>query len=336
MKKRTVSLLLAVSVAISAVICGCSAEIRVSETLYVFDTFLTLTLYGDNTEKLQSAVTEIRNITDSIQACASARDDESELSKLNSSAYLTDITVSEQLYDIIKTGLYYSELTDGAFDITLGYLTRDWAIGTENAKVPDKEFIDKYSGQRGWLSVITDDEKHTVRYTGDKISIDLGGIAKGYAAEKAREYLLSEGITKAMLDFGGNIVAIGRKNENSLWKIGIKNPLGEGTFAAISCENKAVVTSGNYERRSVIDGVSYHHILDGMTGYPADSGIISATIIADNSTVADCLSTAVFVLGAEKGLKLVEGIDGAEAIVINGELDVMSTSGINKDILEIL
>lgn len=322
--------------AAAMLLCGCDKECSVSETLFVFDTVLTVTLYGESGTQLEEAIDGIKIITDSINKCASAHNPDSELSRLNSSAYNCDIAVSETLYEIIKTGLYYSELTDGTLDITLGYLTEKWAIGTERFSVPDEEYIGKYKELDGYRAVLTDDENRTVRFSDDKIRLDLGGIAKGFAAEKCDEYLRYLGIDKALLDFGGNIVAVGRKSEDSQWKIGIKNPLDNGIFAAVSCENKSVVTSGNYERYSTLDGVRYHHILDGKTGYPSDSGVISATIIAENSAEADCLSTAVFVLGAEKGKSLIESIDGAEAVIIDENLNVTATSGITDDILEIL
>lgn len=331
--KKILCILTAVLVMLSC--CGCSSEKTMSRTLFVFDTVLTLTLYGGDETSLETAADEIEKTVREIHNCASAHDPKNQLYMLNVSAYGNDVKISDTLFEIIEQGLYYCELTDGAFDITLGKIIGEWAIGSPSAKIPDSSFIEKYSGFEGWKHVVLNHENKTVRFEDERIRLDLGGVAKGYAAEKAKEILGKHSITKAMLDFGGNIVAVGRKNAGKTWTVGVKNPSGNDMAAAVGCENTAIVTSGNYERYSEIDGARYHHILDPFTGCPSDSGVASATVIYGNSAAADCLSTAVFVLGAEKGMALIESIDGAEAVFIDANGNITLSSGAEK-ITEIL
>ena len=187
-----------------------------------------------------------------------------------------------------------------------------------------------------YKDVVIDEANKTVFLTRPGMMLDLGGIAKGYAADVISKMLTDEGVKSAIIDLGGNIFAHGEKVSGDAWKIGIQNPFsnrGE-IVGAISVKNKSIVTSGIYERYIEVDGVKYHHILNPETGYPYENDIAGITIISDKSTTGDALSTSVFALGIEEGMKFVEELDDVDAIFVTKEKGIYVTSGI-KDNFEL-
>ncbi|NBF39721.1 MAG: FAD:protein FMN transferase, partial [Spirochaetes bacterium] len=197
------------------------------------------------------------------------------------------------------------------------------------AAVPSEEEIAERLEKVDYRKVRLDAEEQTIYLPEEGMGLDVGGIAKGYAAEEVARILREEGIEHALLDFGGNILAIGVKPDGSKWKIGIQNPRqNRGEFLGIvEDEAMTVVTSGDYERYFEADGVRYHHIINSETGHPARTGLSSVTIVAGDSTEADTLSTAVYVMGVERGAELIESLDGIEAAFVTKERSVYMTSG---------
>ncbi|MGN0596401.1 MAG: FAD:protein FMN transferase [Ruminiclostridium sp.] len=316
---------------------GCDEQKQNAEkTVFAFDTLITAKIYGSDKEKLEEALENSFTLIEKVEQTASALNPESELYKLNQTAYNNPVTVSDMLFELIETGIEWAEKTDGALDITIGKLVDLWGIGTENQRVPTDEEIQSVLTEKGFEKVMLDRENKTVMFTDKNIKLNLGAIAKGYAGELIRESLIQSGVTEGTLNLGGNIVTIGLKNGSEKWKIGVTDPNSPdmGIIAKLKVGQAAVVTSGDYERYFEQNGVRYCHIFDGKTGYPALSGLKSVTIICDNSFTADCLSTACFVLGKEKAAELIQGLENVSAVFVDTS-DNMTTINIPNGEIEI-
>jgi thiamine biosynthesis lipoprotein len=290
-----------------------------SVTREYFGTVMTITLYGADEKQMLAVIERAFEECARLENIFSAKLPDSELSRLNTSAYQHPSEVSEELFYVISTALSYNELSGGCFDISMGKLIKLWGIGTQQERVPSQEELEPYAGVDGCQYIVLDEANKTIMYTKEDVELDLGGIAKGYAADRIKEYILeNRRDAYGILDFGGNIMTVGQKPENALWNIGITNPLEPSDVCAVvSGTDLCVVTSGNYERYFIQDGVRYHHILDPATGYPAERGIISATIIGTNSTRCDALSTACYIMGIDAALDLINSMEGVEAVFID-------------------
>ena len=241
----------------------------------------------------------------------------SQIAAINTAAGQRAVTVSANVFSVVKAALQYAELTDGAFDPTVGALVKLWGINTDNARVPQQQEIDDALPLVNWRNVIISenaDGSGSVMLSQRGMSLDLGGIVKGYAADELVKILQKRNVKRAIIDLGGNVFVYGKKKDGSLWRVGVKDPeFPEGTPALIMhLTNSTVVTSGVYERFFVEDGAWYHHILDTKTGYPASTGLLSTTIICESSMAADALSTSVFALGKERGMELLKKIAAAQ------------------------
>jgi thiamine biosynthesis lipoprotein len=251
----------------------------------------------------------------------------SELSRVNQNAGIQPVAVSGELITVLERALFFAKITDGAFNPAIGPLVKLWKIGTEDAQVPDKEAILAVQPLLDYRDVEVDAANRTVYLKHKGMSLDLGGIAKGYAADEVVRILTDAGIQRAVIDLGGNIYAHGSKAPKQKWLIGIQNPLASrGEFLAVEeVSSRSLVTSGVYERFFEENGIRYHHILDTKTGYPADSGLLSVTIISANSMNADALSTALFVLGYEKGAAILSHFPEVEAVFVLSDTTIRRT-----------
>lgn len=300
------------------------------KTEEILGTIISCKVIGENGDKgLEKAFERVRE----IESIMSAKLDNSELTKVNQMAAKQPITISEELYKVVETALYYAEISNGAFDPTIGRLVDLWGIGTEQAGIPDKEELEPYINRKNYKNVKLDKKESTIFFEKEEIKLDLGGIAKGYAGDEMKRILIEEfQIKSGILSLGGNVVAIGKKTDGALWNVGIANPFETSeVFASLQIVDKAVVTSGNYERFFLKDQVRYHHILDPDTGYPAENGFVSTTIYGENSMDADALSTAAYIMGKEKAVELIETLQGYEGIFISSEGEMSKTSGIKED-----
>jgi thiamine biosynthesis lipoprotein len=242
----------------------------------------------------------------------------SELGEINQNAGKQAVPVSAELVALLQRALYFAEITDGAFNPAIGPLVKLWGVGTENAQVPTEDAIRASLPLTDYRDIEIDTDRQTVYLKHEGMSLDLGGIAKGYAADEAVKILKAAGIKRAVIDLGGNIYAHGSKGKNQKWLIGIQNPQSpRGEYLTIEeAADTSLVTSGVYERFFEENGVRYHHILDTKTGYPAATGLLSVTIITANSADADALSTSVFALGYEKGANLLSRFPGTKAVFV--------------------
>jgi len=224
-------------------------------------------------------------------------------------------------------------LSNGGYDITIGPLVKLWSIGLPKAKVPTQEEIDKTIKNIDYSKVKINPDTKEVFLSEKGIMLDLGSIAKGYAADEIVKILREEDVKQAIVDIGGNICAMGLKNGDTDWKIGIQNPFDDrgNVLGSVQTSDKTVVTSGVYERFIEKNGVKYHHILNPDTGYPYETEIAAVSIIADKSIDADALSTLIFTKGLDEGLNLVEKLDSIDAVFITNEKKVYITEGLRNN-----
>ena len=265
----------------------------------------------------------------------SAFKEESDISKINSKAGTTSQAVNKDTYFVVKNAVEYSQILEGTFDPTIRPLVKLWNIGNDKETIPKKAKIEEALKLVNYNDVILDESNCTIMLKNKYQALDVGGIAKGFAADEVRDIFHKHKVKSALIDLGGNIFALGSKDDGTPWRVGIQNPFeSRGDFIGIlNVKDKSIVTSGNYERYFMKDGQRFHHIIDPKTGYPSQSKIISATIISDNSIDGDGLSTGVYILGIDKAMKIIETIDGIDAIFITEDKKIYKTSGIDKDIL---
>lgn len=227
------------------------------------------------------------------------------------------VPVSEDTLSLLNTALDYARLSDGLVDPTIGSLSQLWNFGSANqAIIPDEELIARALTHIDYTAVNIKDDQVMLR--DPEAQIELGFIAKGFIADKMKEFLLSEGVSSALINLGGNVLTLGSRPDGTPFRIGIQEPFSTSGTPALTLDlsDKSVVSSGNYERYFEQDGKLYHHILSTATGYPAQSGLSQVTIISDSSTDGDALSTLCFILGYEKAASLLENHPDIQAIFI--------------------
>lgn len=304
---------------------------EVVKSSYILGTLINLKAIGNKAEKaISEAIDKLNEIDDKM----SAFKEESDISRINFKAGFATENVSEDTYFVVKKAVEYSKILEGTFDPTIRPLVKLWNIGNDKEKIPEKSQIDEALKLVNCNDVIFHESNYTVMLKNKNQALDVGGIAKGFAADAVRDIFYKHNVKSGLIDLGGNIFALGGKQDGTPWRIGIQNPFkSRGEYVGIlSVKDKSIVTSGNYERYFEKDGQRFHHILDPKTGYPSQSKIISATIISDNSIDGDGLSTGVYILGIDKALKIIEGIDGIEAIFITEDKKVYTTPGVNQNI----
>lgn len=298
----------------------------VTKTRFALDTVCRITLYGTSDKQIFDDC--FQKISD-IEKKMSVDLAESQASRINSKAGVAPVQVSQDTYDVICAGKKYSKMTSGDFDITVGPLVRLWGINKPDPKIPAEKDIQAKLKLINYKNIDLNDENRSVFLKEKGMSIDLGGIAKGYAGDAVVELLKSRGVQHAIVDLGGNLVMIGGKPDGTDWNVGIQEPFKPtgDSFAILSISDKAVVTSGIYQRYFKENGKIYHHILDTHTGYPVDNGLVSVTIVCEKSMEADALAKA-FTLGLKKGMQFIESQKGVDAIFVTDKNEVYITHGL--------
>ena len=308
----------------------------VSATAIKLNTAVTVTIYDSQDREL---LTECMNLCDKYEKIFSRTASDSELYQLNHRE-LTPVAgtedtfqVSDPLAELIRKGLYYSELSEGAFDIAIEPLTSLWDFTAEDPQVPEDRLIQEALTKCDYHNVSVNDNNEVILKTEDT-AIELGAIAKGYIADRLKDYLISQGVKSAIINLGGNVLCIGGKPDDSSFKIGIQKPFADRseTIAVMDIKDKSVVSSGVYERCFEQDGTLYHHLLNPRTGYPYDNGLIAVTIISDESVDGDALSTTCFALGLEDGMKLAESLDNVQAFFVTSDYEIHYTKDFQKEI----
>lgn len=314
----------------------------VSRDEYCLDTICTVSIYRmedadgevkpaakmkDEAEKAMDMAFEYCRETEDL---VSRTRKDSEISRLNSAGGEW-VGVSDDTLKLIEKGLYYSELSGGGFDITVGGITKQWDFHAAEgeAKLPDEKELAKEAEHVGWRNVEIDGNR--VRLKDPETEIDLGGIAKGYIGDGMSVILEDAGVKSGTVNLGGNVICIGGKTDEDDFVIGVETPFSDRTeiIGKIKARNKTLVTSGVYERRIEVDGKTYHHILDTETGWPVDTDLDAVTLVADirHSADADALSTICLIKGAEEGKKLIESIDDVEGVFVLSDGSIVTTDG---------
>ncbi len=268
---------------------------------YVLGTLCTVNAFSDGNDRLYD---ELFSRLEQIDDRFSLTKADSDISRINRGAGIEAVTVHDEVFFLVKNALAYAAVTEGAFDPTIGAVTSLWGFNSEKPSLPKANLLSAALPLVDYKSLVLDEEKKSVFLTKKGMALDLGGIAKGYAADQLAERLRKHRVKRAIIDLGGNILTYGTKADGSLWRVGIKNPLdptGEAILV-LSLSASAVVTSGVYERNFEADGIFYHHIINPKTGFPVENDLLSVTVICDSSMKADALTTALFVLGKEKGM----------------------------------
>lgn len=305
---------------------GCKKEAMPPQSQLHLGTVCTINLFDQGSTELYGQMFQKLK---GIEQAFSVNLPDSAVSQINQSAGIAPVVVPQDVIYVLQEALRIAERTGGAFDPTIGPLVNLWDIGGDNSQVPSQQAIDHARSLVDWRLVEIDSQRGTVYLPKQGMALDLGGIAKGYAADELVAIAQEAGIQQALFDLGGNIYAFGTKADGTPWRVGVKDPAqpGGSPALALAVQDRSVVTSGMYERFFEQEGIRYHHILNPATGYPVWNDIQSVTIVSKSSLLADALSTSVFVLGREKGLALLESED-AEGVIIGEDNLVYPTSGI--------
>lgn len=307
------------------------AETSSTQYLEAMDTFMFLTAYGSGRDDaLEAAVAEIQR----LEALFTVGSEDSEISQLNRSG---TAVLSEDTAALLERSLEIYESTGGAFDITVYPLMELWGFTTQDYQVPTETEIQTALTLVGADRISWDSVTSTATL-GEGQSVDLGGIAKGYTSQTVIDLFREMGVVSAMVSLGGNVQCLGCKPDGSPWRVGIQDPTGtEGSIVAvIEVEDQAVITSGSYERYFTDEatGKTYHHIIDPSTGYPAESGLCSVTVVTSDGTLGDALSTALFIMGLEDGTAYWQAhSDEFQAIFIDTEGNLYVTQGLEDVVM---
>ncbi len=308
---------------------GCRAENKKSENsqaskdVFAMDTYMNLKAYGENSEAaLEAAADEITYLDELL----SVTNNNSDIWKINNSAG-NSVSVNNDTAEIIKKAIEIGDKTNGALDITIYPILKEWGFTADDHKIPDKETLAMLLENVDYQRIKLDGSIVTVP---ENYQLDLGALAKGYTSDKIMEILRNNNVESAVVSLGGNVQTLGRKPDGSLWKIAVTDPFSPNSaMGIIEIENKAVITSGNYERYFIgEDGKIYHHIIDPADGYPADNGLVSVTIIGESGIMCDALSTALFVSGIENAIDHWRKNNDFDMILITDEKEIFITEGI--------
>lgn len=294
-------------------------------TDFLLNTFVNIKIY-DSTDSavLDGAIALCRN----YEVRLSRTIETSEISKLNNrTPDQHTFTLSDETAELLRTALHYCEISDGAFDITIEPVSSLWDFTAETPELPNESTVKAAVTDIGYENLLL--TGNTLSFLSPETRIDLGAIAKGFIADKIKEYLLEQGVNSAIINLGGNVLCIGTRPDASPFRIGLQKPFAEReeTFATANVSDMSVVTSGVYERHFIINGTNYHHILNPKTGYPYDNGLISVSILSEHSVDGDGLSTTCFSLGLEKGMELVNSLDGIYGCFIDEDYNIYYSDG---------
>lgn len=289
--------------------------------LFAMDTVMTLTAYGEQGEAALTVATEEITRLDELFSISSESGD---LYRLNTEK---TGTVSDDTIALLQRALELSESTEGVFDCTIAPVMNAWGFPTQTYRVPSQTELDALLPAVDYRQIQYADHTVTLPAT---VEIDFGGIAKGYTSDRVLEQFEEQGVTSGILSLGGNVQCLGRKPDGSPWRVAVQHPLDLANhFAIIEAEDEAVITSGGYERYFEKDGVRYHHILDPHTGYPVNNGMASVTIVSRDGTLADGLSTSLFIMGLDNALAYWQAHrDEFETVIMTTDERVYLTAGL--------
>ena len=326
--RRLVPLLISAALLLS----GCSELTKTQSQVYtdtLFDTVVRVEILdGVDDDVLKGC----ENICKKYHAMFSNKLEASEISQINNAGG-TPVEVSDETITLLKKAIYYGDLSNGAFDVTIAPVSNLWDFHAETPAPPSPEAINEAVSHVDYKNIFIDG--NTVRLLDPYAAIDVGGIAKGYIADILKNYLNEHGVKHAIINLGGNVLAMGSRLDGSDYNIGIQKPFdmtGEAV-TSVRISNKSVVTSGTYQRYFEADGKLYHHILDPHTGSPCENSLNSVTIITNSSLTADALSTTCFLLGYDKSMRLIEQLDNVDAVFITKDNKIQYSKNFQNKIM---
>ncbi len=306
-------------------------DVTVKKTLKLMGTRFEITVVAPNEEigylDIDEAVSEIERIEQMI----SSWEETSETSKIIKNAGIQPVKVSSEFYRLIERAIKISEITDGAFDITYASMDNIWKFDGSMDRMPSEKEIQKSIAKIGYKKIVLDPDEQTVFLSEPGMRIGFGAIGKGYAADKAKELLTPKRVKGGIINASGDLTTWGTKVTGEKWLVGIANPLSKNkVFSWLPIVESSVATSGNYEKYITLNGKKYSHIIDPRTGYPT-TGINSVSVFAKQAELCDALATAVFIMGRDTGIHMINQIDGVEVVVVDSDNKIHKSSGIVFD-----
>lgn len=325
-KRRTSLIAIFLLVMILTGICGCKPlPVQISATGFYFDTFISITIYdAETTDRGNEILNGCMSLAEHYENLYSKSISTSDIARINSHPG-EPVTVDSETITLLQTACQYAALSDGLIDPSIGAVSSLWDFHeTKDPVIPSADALSAAVRHVDYRKIRIDGNQVTLSKEG--MALDLGFIAKGYIADRIKEYLISEGVQSALISLGGNILALGSKPDGSPFRVGIQKPFADTGTSIMTVEDsdRSIVSSGNYERYFEADGVLYHHILSTQTGYPVNSGLSQVTIISDDSVTGDALSTLCFILGYEKATTLLEDYPDVQAIFVLDDGSVIS------------
>ncbi len=313
---------------------GCKDEvIPRAYTGFYFDTYVTFTIYSADGSHSDREITDsCKNILGELEEQLTSYGDNGVIAKINDSAANQPVSVDENTFSLLEKCIEISQKTDGAFDITLGEISRLWGFGSaQEVTSPNFDKIESLAGKHNYKNITLNSENMTVQFTEDGFSLDLGAAAKGYALGLLKDEMLRLGVKSAVIDFGGNIQTIGDAFPGAQsWGVSVTADDTNTPIGKLNVGETCISTSNASRRYVEYNGKRYHHIIDPMTGYPAQSDIKSVTVISSDGTSSDAYSTAFFVMGSEKALSLCEKLSGIDAVITLNDGSVLLSDGAEK------
>lgn len=294
---------------------------------FLLNTLVEITVASLNEQDAEQAISAAFEEMRRVEALLTRYRSDSQITRINQLAGEDQfVPVNREVRDILQRSLHYSVLMDGLFDITVGPLIDLWGIGTDHERIPEVSKLQQVLQQIDYRNVeIRDEQGVRLRYP--EMTLDLGGIAKGYSIDRGIEVLQSHNITSALLNAGGDIRCIGTKPDGTPWRIGIRHPRKQNEILGVfELRDNAVATSGDYERFFVHQGIRYHHIFVPDTGMPARE-CQSVTILTDTAEKADVLATSVFIMGPQQGIAFIEEQTDVEGMIIRADGEIIQSSG---------
>jgi len=289
-----------------------------------------ITVVAENNAKANLYIDEAVAEISRIEKLISSWDPNSQTSLINLNAGIKPIRVDKELFELIERSLQISRLTDGAFDISYASMDRIWKFDGSMKTIPSKENINASVEKVGFKNILLDKENLTVFLKNKGMRIGFGAIGKGYAADKAKDLLKSQGVPAGIINASGDMNTWGKQPNGEEWKVAIKNPLNKNkVFTMLPVYERAVVTSGNYEKYVTFNGKRYSHIIDPRTGYPS-SGIVSVSVLSPSAELADALATSIFVMGIDTGLNFINQLKNIECIIVDDQGKIWYSKHIDK------
>ena len=334
-KNNLIVVIMVISLVLIFTGCSNNKKAAYERDIFAMDTFITCKIISDDEALANSGLDAVEEEFMKIDQLTNRFEAGSEVSLLNKSAGLKPVKINEDVFSIVQTAIEWSDKSDGAFNILIGSVMDLWGFGTETPAIPNEQDIAVVLNKMDYHKIFLDAEKSTIFLSEKGMVMDLGGVAKGYATDKAIERLKNLGVKNALINAGGNVFAMGVKEDGSPWIVGVQDPNDvEGIKAVLQISDKAVVSSGDYQRYFEVAGIRYHHILDPHTGFPARASR-GTTIVMKSATIADILSTTLFVLGPEKGIALAESLVQVDAaLVLTDDDRIYGTDSLDEYLLE--